>query len=79
MAIVAGRLLAEKPVLPELLDRDEDFRYTVLNRFQDVLLGQIGEHADQAACRSLLQVVSAMAPLPIINRTLPDHDIIPGT
>ena len=40
VTVVGGKLLAEKAIEPELLERDEEFRDTVLVRFRDILVGE---------------------------------------
>ncbi len=61
VTVVGGRLLAQRAINPALLERDEDFRYTVLSRFKDEMLGKVGQE-NPPFYRSLLEVISATAP-----------------
>jgi len=70
VTVVGGRLLAEKDLGPQELERDTTFRDAVLTRFQDVLLGNMGDYMDPALCRSLLPLIAAVAPM------RPDNDQI---
>lgn len=65
VTVVGGQLLAQKAVPPELLERENDFRRVVLDRFHDEMLGQIGEHVDAGLARELLTLVSALGPVSI--------------
>ena len=38
VTVVAGKLLNERQVPPTLLERDQEFRHTVLDRFRDIIL-----------------------------------------
>lgn len=48
VTVIGGQLLAQRMVPPELLERQADFRETVLDRFRDEMLGRLG---DQGRCR----------------------------
>lgn len=63
VTVIGGRLLAEKQIDPKLLERDEEFRNSVLNRFQDVLVGQISDRIEPQFCRESLKLISATAPI----------------
>ena len=63
VTVVGGRLLARKQVDPRLLERDADFRYTVLSRFQDELLGNVSASLSAEFIRRVLQTVSAIEPV----------------
>ena len=65
VTVVGGQLLAQNAVPPELLERENDFRRVVLDRFHDEMLGQIGEHVDAGLARELLTLVSALGPVSI--------------
>jgi hypothetical protein len=60
--VVGGKLLAERQVSPHLMERDEDFRYIVLTRFEDILIGQVGDAIEPSFCRKLLQMLAIVAP-----------------
>lgn len=62
VTVVGGRLLAEKQLPLDLLERDEDFRQTVLGRFGDALIGQVSGRLEPAVCRSLLELIAAIGP-----------------
>ena len=67
VTVVGGRLLAQKAIPPDLLERDEEFRDTVLTRFRDVLLGKVGDQVDPKLCKSLLNLISAIQPIRLDN------------
>lgn len=60
--LVAGRLLASRRVPLGLLEREADFRSEVLDRFADVILGQVSAHIPAERCRDLLKLVAALGP-----------------
>jgi hypothetical protein len=64
VTVVGGRLLADRAVPPELLERDADFRQEVLNRFRDETLGRVSEAVPPELCKRLLDVVAALNPVP---------------
>jgi hypothetical protein len=61
VTVVGGKLLAQRAINPALLERDEHFRFTVLNRFRDEMLGKIGQE-NAPFYRALLELISATAP-----------------
>jgi len=63
VTVVGGQLIAEKAIDPELLERDEEFRDTVLVRFRDILIGKIGDRIDTELCKSLLNMIAAVQPI----------------
>ena len=67
VTVVGGQLLAQKAILPDLLERDEEFRDTVLARFRDVLVGEVGDRVDPKLCKSLLNLISAIQPIRLDN------------
>ncbi len=67
VTVVGGRLLAEKSILPSLLERDEDFQYDVLTRFRDTFLGQISQQLKSEFCKELLKLIAAIAPMRLNN------------
>jgi len=62
VTVVGGKLLAQRAINPALLERDDDFRYTVLSRFRDEMLGKVGQE-NPPFYRSLLELISATAPI----------------
>ena len=71
VTVVGGQLLAKKAIAPELLERDKEFRNTVLARFQDILVGEVGSRIDPKLCNSLLDLTAAIQPIRVDNeRTL---------
>ena len=74
VTVVGGRLLAEKAIAPDLLERDEEFRHTVLARFQDVLVGAVGDRIEAKLCRSLLELISAVQPIRLDNEKALDAE-----
>lgn len=67
VTVVGGQLLAKKAIAPDLLERDEDFRETILTRFRDILVGQVGDRIDAMLCRPLLDLVAAIQPIRLDN------------
>ncbi len=63
VTLIGGRLLKEKQVEPSLLERDEDFRSTALSAFRDILIGDVGRRIEPELCRSLLNLIAAVAPI----------------
>jgi len=63
VTVVGGQLLATRGIDLSLLERDDDFRRAVLNRFTDVLLGSVSDHVDPKTCRALLEAVAATSPV----------------
>ena len=61
VTVVGGKLLAQKALSPALLERDEEFRFAVLNRFRDEMLGRIGQE-NSRFYRALLELISVTAP-----------------
>ena len=67
VTVVGGQLLAKKAISPDLLERDQDFRDTVLPRFQDILVGEVSDHIDRTLCKSLLDLIAAVQPIRLDN------------
>jgi hypothetical protein len=70
VTVVGGRLLAEKQVALDLLERDEEFRQTVLGRFRDALVGRVSDRVEPTMCRSLLELTAAIGPFRLNNESL---------
>ncbi len=62
VTVVGGRLLAQRHLLPAELEQDDEFRMAVLDRFRDILVGDVSDHIDVALCQSLLPLLAAIAP-----------------
>ena len=67
VTVVGGQLVAKKAIAPELLERDDEFRNTVLTRFRDVLVGEVGNRIDTSLCGSLLDLIAAVQPIRLDN------------
>ncbi|MBW4493876.1 MAG: hypothetical protein KME26_12480 [Oscillatoria princeps RMCB-10] len=63
ITVVGGRLVADKKISPQLLERDKGFQKTVLTRFTEVRLGQVSDLIDRERCQSLLKLIAAAAPI----------------
>ena len=74
VTVVGGQLLAKKAIAPELLERDEEFRDTVLIRFQEILVGEVGDQIDPTLCRSLLNLIAAVQPVRLDNEITLDSE-----
>lgn len=70
ITLVGGRLLAEQAIDIRLLERHDEFRYTVLSRFQDILIGQVADRIRPALCRDLLRLLAAISPFRLNNDNL---------
>ena len=67
VTVVGGQLLAKKDIAPELLERDEEFRHTVLTRFRDIIVGEVGDRIDVTLCRNLPDLIAAIQPIRLDN------------
>ena len=74
VTVVGGQLLAQKAIPPDLLERDEEFRDTVLARFRDVLVGEVGDRVEPKLCKSLLNLISAIQPIRLDNERALDFE-----
>ena len=74
VTVVGGQLLARKAITPDLLERDREFRHIVLTRFQDILMGEIGDHIDVSLCRSMLDLIAAVQPIRLDNEQTLDAE-----
>lgn len=64
LTVIGGRLLMEQSVPPALLERHEEFREVILQKFYDEILGRVNEQIDPKECQSLLRLISGVAPFP---------------
>ena len=67
VTVVGGQLLAKKAIAPDLLERDEEFRHTVLARFRDIIVGEVGDRIETTLCRDLLELIAAVQPIRLDN------------
>jgi hypothetical protein len=67
VTVVGGQLLVDRAIPLNLLERNEDFRRKVLNRFKEVRLGQISEQIHPEICKKILALLAAAAPIQVIN------------
>ncbi len=65
--VIGGRLLADKQVDPQLLERDKDFQDYLLTKFRDVLIGQVSNEIERDLCKRLLELIAAVAPIGLSN------------
>jgi len=61
--VIGGKLVAEGSVAPAMLERHDEFQRVVLDRYQDVLTGQVSDRIGQDLCRDLLSLISAVSPI----------------
>jgi len=61
--VIGGRLISEKSISPEMLERHEDFQNLVFTRFEDVIIGRISDRIEEKLCRELLTLISALSPI----------------
>jgi hypothetical protein len=62
--VMGGQLLREKSILPELLERDDEFQRVLLDRFRDELIGCVTDTVPVDLCQKLLRLYAAVAPVP---------------
>ena len=74
VTVVGGQLLAKKAIPPDLLERDEEFRNTVLTRFRDIIVGEVGDRIDTTLCRNLLDLIAAIQPIRLDNEQTLEHE-----
>lgn len=65
--VVGGRLVAEKELSPSLLNSDREFQKMMLEKFKDVLIGQISDKSDPQRSQSILNLIAAVSPIDIDN------------
>ncbi|NJK29275.1 MAG: restriction endonuclease [Acaryochloris sp. RU_4_1] len=63
VAVVGGRLLANQAIPFSLLERNQDFQYEVLNRFQEILVGQVSQQIKPEHCKKILELMASVAPI----------------
>jgi len=61
--VIGGKLVAEGSVAPAMLERHDEFQRVVLDRYQDVLTGQVSDRIGQDLCRDLLSLISSVSPI----------------
>ena len=74
VTVIGGQLLARRAIAPGLLERDEEFRQTVLTRFRDILVGEVGDQIDATQCRRLLDLVASVQPIRANNEQALDAE-----
>jgi hypothetical protein len=62
VTVIGGRLLVERAVAPELLERQADFQEAVLSKFGDEILGKVSDQIDPAFCLRLMRLIAAVMP-----------------
>jgi hypothetical protein len=70
VTVIGGRLLAERKILPHVLEQDTTFRDVVLSRFQETLLGELDPHLSSRDCRRILDLLSLVGPFRENNSSL---------
>jgi hypothetical protein len=68
--VLGARLLTERAIDPLLLERDTEFRTRVVQTFQDVLLGSLGNTVDAQLTSRLLSLIAAVAPFRVSDSQL---------
>lgn len=63
VALVGAQLVARGEIAPGLLERHADFRFSVLNRFEDATLKDVYERIPKERCHQILQVIAALTPV----------------
>jgi hypothetical protein len=67
VTVVGGQLLADREIPLNLLERNEAFQLKVLNRFQEIIIGQISEQINSETCKKILQLIAATSPIEVTN------------
>lgn len=67
LTVIGGQLLARDDVDPRLLERVQDFRRAALDRFSEVLIGDLGPEFDAGQVKGLLALISAIAPVRVTS------------
>ena len=63
VTLVGAQLLLTQSIDPRLLERHDEFRFTVLSRFEDAVSGKLTDNVDANVARRLLRLISALAPI----------------
>lgn len=61
--LVAGKLLATDQLDPRLLEQHGKFQDTVLTRFEDTVVGNIGTFVDPERAKKTLALIAALSPI----------------
>jgi hypothetical protein len=64
MTTLAAKLVAERQIAATVVTNEPKFRASVLQRFRDALLYQLGDDVSQERARQLLPVIAAASPIP---------------
>lgn len=67
--VIGGRLIREKSISPEMLERHEDFKNLVFTRFEDVIIGKISDRIEEKLCKELLMLISALSPIHLNDKS----------
>lgn len=63
VTVVAAKLVADKAVPLAMLSQHDDFRHTVMSRFQEELLGDLGGRISSERAKAVLRMVAATEPV----------------
>lgn len=61
--VVAAQVVSREGLHPELLRNDEQFRHTILSRFEKVITGEIAVGQDAERLRKMLRIFALVQPL----------------
>jgi transcriptional regulator with XRE-family HTH domain len=61
--VVGAQIVAKKGVHFELAKNEDDFHFTLLGKFRDVIAGSIGSKGDEISIRKLLRVIALLQPI----------------
>ena len=70
VTVIGGQLLGAEAIDPALLESNQEFRRTVLDRFQDEMLGRLGPAVDAKSARAALALVAALGPISMESEAL---------
>lgn len=70
LIIIGGKMVSQQLVDVELLEHSKDFRRAALDKYRDVLLGELGDHIDRDMSRKILSLISIISPLNLNNEDM---------
>jgi len=70
VTVFGGQLLASQAIPPALLERHDEFRVEVLDRFAEERLGRLNPDIDQETARRCLTLLAAVQPVSVESLTM---------
>lgn len=63
ITVLGGQLLVERAVSPNLLERNDEFRQVLLDRFRDEVTGRISDEIDPGFISKVLKLIAVSSPI----------------